>query len=67
MCNRNNDQLEAEGIDQVTIADRNLDAAHQIATRLQGKEAKVDVKSMHANDHRSLVEAMQFWGIPYSL
>ena len=57
---------EAEGIDQVTIADRNLDAARQIATRLQGKEAKVDVKSIHANDHHSLVEAMRGYDVAAS-
>jgi saccharopine dehydrogenase-like NADP-dependent oxidoreductase len=52
------DLAEADGIDLVTIADRNLDAAHRIAAGLQGKKAKVDVKSVDANDHRGLVQAM---------
>jgi len=44
---------KAEGVEQVTIADRNLEAAHQIANRLQEEKAKVDVKSVDANDHRA--------------
>ena len=57
---------DADGIDQVTIADRNLDASRQIAARHQEKKTKVDVKSIDANDHRGLVEAMRDYDVAAS-
>jgi len=56
----------AEGIDLVTIADRNLESAKQIAQRLQNKKARVDVKYIDANDHNSLVEAMRGYDVAAS-
>ena len=56
----------AEGIDQVTVADRNLKTAHQIATRLRDTKARVDVKYIDANDHGGLVEAMRNYDVAAS-
>jgi lysine 6-dehydrogenase len=57
---------QAGGVEQVTIADRNLEAARQIAGRLQEGKAKVDVKSVDANDHNSLVETMRGYDVAAS-
>ena len=57
---------EAEGIEQVTIADQNLEVARQIASRLQEKKARVDVKTVDANDHDGLVEAMRGYNVAAS-
>lgn len=57
---------EADGIDQVTIADWNLNVARQIATKLQGRKAEVDVKSIDASDQRSLVQAMRDYDVAAS-
>lgn len=57
---------EAEDVEQVTIADRNLDVARQIADRLQGAKAKVDVKRVNAHDHRGLVEAIRDYDVAAS-
>lgn len=48
-----------EGIDHVTIADRNLDAAHEIARKLRERKSSVDVAFIDADDHGSLVSAME--------
>ena len=50
---------QAEEFEQVTIADRNLDVARQVAGRLQGGKARVDIKGIDAHDHRGLVEAIR--------
>jgi len=60
------DLAQAEGIEQVTIADRNLEVAHQIAGRLQKGKAKVDVKSVDGNDHNGLVDAMRGYDVAAS-
>ena len=57
---------KAEVIEQVTIADRNLEVARQIANRLQKERARVDVKSVDANDHDGLVEAMRGYDVAAS-
>ena len=57
---------KAEGVEQVTIADRNLEAASKIASRLGDEKAKVDVKSIDANDHNGLVEAMRGYDVAAS-
>ena len=49
----------SEGVRQVTIADRNVAAARQIAARLAGQGAEVDVRPVDVNNHRQLVEAMR--------
>ncbi len=53
------DLAVSEGVTQVTIADRNVEVAHKIADKLQGKGAKVDVVTVDADDHAGLVEAMR--------
>ncbi len=57
---------QAEGIEQVTIADRNLEVARQIASRLQAKKARVDVRSVDANDHGGLVEVVRGYDVAAS-
>jgi lysine 6-dehydrogenase len=53
------DLAVAEGVEQVTIADRNLKAAKRLSTRLRGKGAKVDHRQIDANNHQALVEAIR--------
>ncbi len=60
------DLAASEGVDQVTIADRNVEAAKRISTRLEGKGAKVDVKQIDANDHQVLVEAIRGYDVAAS-
>ncbi len=60
------DLAVSEGVTQVTIADRNVEIARQMAGRLEGKGAKVDVKSVNANDHAGLVEAIRGYDVAAS-
>lgn len=53
------DLAATEGVNRVTIADRNVAAARAIAERLTGRGAEVDVRPVDANDHEQLVEAMR--------
>ena len=48
----------AEGVQEVAIADRNVDAAERIARRLSGGRCAVTVRAVDANDHASLVRAI---------
>ena len=57
---------EAEGVEQVTIADRNVEAAQQLAARLEGRKATADVRPVDANDHHGLVEAMRGYDVATS-
>ncbi len=56
----------SEGVRQVTIADRNVVAARQIAARLAGQGAEVDVRPVDANNHRELVEVMHGYDVAAS-
>ena len=56
----------ASGVDQVTIADRNVVAADKLAATLRGRGAKVDVKAVDAGDHDSLVDAMRGYDVAAS-
>ena len=60
------DLAQAEGVELVTIADRNLTAGRKLADKLQGAKAKVDVKAIDANDHHGLVEAMRGYDVAAS-
>jgi saccharopine dehydrogenase-like NADP-dependent oxidoreductase len=53
------DLAASEGVTQVTIADRNIAGANQIAERLKNKGASLDVKGIDADNHSSLIEAMR--------
>ncbi len=57
---------QTEGIGQVTIADRNRAAASRIAEELKGRNAKVDVATVDADDHAGLVRAMKRYDIAVS-
>lgn len=57
---------KAEGVEQVTIADRNLEVARQLSSKLHVGKVKVDVKSVDANDHNGLVEAMRDYDVAAS-
>ncbi len=52
------DLVKSDGVTQVTIADRNIERAGQIAEELKGKGAELDVKEVDADNHSSLVQAM---------
>ncbi len=56
----------AEGVRRVTIADRNVAAARQIAARLAGQGAEVDVRAVDATNHQELVEAMRGYDVAAS-
>ncbi len=60
------DLAGASGVDQVTIADREVSAADKLAASLRGQGAPVDVKAVDANDHKALVEAMQGFDVAAS-
>jgi saccharopine dehydrogenase-like NADP-dependent oxidoreductase len=60
------DLATSEGVRRVTIADRNVSAARAIAARLAAQEAEVDVRSVDANDHHALVQAMRGYDVAAS-
>jgi saccharopine dehydrogenase-like NADP-dependent oxidoreductase len=53
------DLVVSEGVTQVAIADRNVEAARETAKKLEGKGAGLVVKEIDANDHETLVEAIR--------
>jgi saccharopine dehydrogenase-like NADP-dependent oxidoreductase len=60
------DLAASTGVEIVTIADRNVAAAQKLASRLQGRGARVDIRPVDAGDHRSLVEAMRGYDVAAS-
>lgn len=60
------DLADTEGVERVTIADRNVDAAHALAARLTGSAAEVDVKRIDADDHAGLVDAVSGYDVAAS-
>ncbi|UCC64249.1 MAG: saccharopine dehydrogenase NADP-binding domain-containing protein [Anaerolineae bacterium] len=60
------DLAASEGVRRVTIADRNVIAAQQIAARLEGQGARVDVRRVDAEDHAELVKAMRGYDVAAS-
>jgi saccharopine dehydrogenase-like NADP-dependent oxidoreductase len=52
------DLATSEGVQRVTIADRNIAAGREIAARMAGRGAEIDVRRIDADDHGDLVEAM---------
>jgi lysine 6-dehydrogenase len=53
------DLAASEGVERVTIADRNAAAARRLAARLGGCGASVEVAEVDARDHDTLVRAMK--------
>jgi lysine 6-dehydrogenase len=53
------DLAEKEGVEQVTIGDRNVQRAVEIAAALKGAPAEVTAVGLDALDHASMVEAMR--------
>ncbi len=60
------DLAGSSGVDQVTIADREVTVADKLAASLRGQGAPVDVKAVDANDHNALVEAMRGFDVAAS-
>jgi lysine 6-dehydrogenase len=60
------DLAGSSGVDQVTIADRDVAAADKLAAKLRSQTAPVDVKAVDANDHNALVEAMRGYDVAAS-
>jgi len=60
------DLATSEGVRRVTIADRNVAAAHAIAARLAGQGAEVDVRPIDAHKHEDLVQAMRGYDVAAS-
>jgi lysine 6-dehydrogenase len=60
------DLAASEGVRRVTIADRNVDAARRIASRLGGYPAEVDAIQVDANDHGALVEILRGYDVAAS-
>ncbi len=57
------DLAGSSGVEQVTIADRDANAAGKIAATLRGQGTAVDVKAVDANDHAAVVEAMRGYDV----
>ena len=47
-----------EGLEEITIADKNLDSAQKLAERLKDKPVQVNAKYVDAMDHNALVKAI---------
>ncbi|MCR4407207.1 MAG: saccharopine dehydrogenase NADP-binding domain-containing protein [Anaerolineae bacterium] len=60
------DLAASPGVRRVTIADRNISAAREIAAKLAGQGAAVDARYIDANNHRELVEAMRGYDVAAS-
>lgn len=60
------DLAASEGVGRVTIADRNVSSAREVAARLDGAGAEVDVLQIDADNHRELVEAMRSYDVAAS-
>jgi hypothetical protein len=60
------DLAASEGVERVTIADRNKAAAEILAKRLKYRGPQVDVRQVDANDHGGLVEAMRGYDVAAS-
>jgi len=60
------DLASSEGVERVTVADRNVQAAGELVARLAGKGAEVDFKAIDADDHGGLVEAMRGYDVAAS-
>jgi lysine 6-dehydrogenase len=60
------DLANAPGVERVTIADRDVAAARELAAVLGGLPAMVDVRHVDANDHATLVEAMRGYDVAAS-
>jgi lysine 6-dehydrogenase len=57
---------QAEGVQEVAIADRNIEAARQIAARLGTDRCAVTVRGVDADDHAGLVRAMSGFDVAAS-
>jgi saccharopine dehydrogenase-like NADP-dependent oxidoreductase len=57
------DLAASEGVQRVTIADRNAAAAAEVATRLDGACAKVDTVGVDADHHAGLVEILSGYDV----
>ncbi|MCB9488967.1 MAG: saccharopine dehydrogenase NADP-binding domain-containing protein [Deltaproteobacteria bacterium] len=60
------DLAETPGVESVTIADINMDAAHALAARVKDKGAKIDVKGVDANNHANVVQAIKGYDVAAS-
>lgn len=47
-----------EGVELVTIADRDLEGARRVADRCAAMPARIEIRQVDANNHRELVEAI---------
>ena len=52
------DDLVRSGVEEVVVADLNLDAAQKVVQRYKGVDAEVTAQFVDANDHNSLVEVI---------
>ena len=52
------DLAAAEGVRRVTIVDRNVETAHQIANRLADQQAQVDVIELDADDRQVMPQGV---------
>jgi saccharopine dehydrogenase-like NADP-dependent oxidoreductase len=60
------DLARSPGVELVTIADRNVSAAEELAAALRDRAAQVDVRPVDAGNQRSLVEAMRGYDVAAS-
>jgi len=57
------DLAAEEGVEKVTIADRDRPAAEKVAAGQRGKRAQVDVRTVDADDSKALVDAMRGYDV----
>ncbi len=60
------DLAAADGVSQVTVADRNITTAREIAARLTEQGAQVDALQVDADDHAGLVRALRGYDVAAS-
>jgi lysine 6-dehydrogenase len=60
------DLVTTEGVERVTVADRNVSAARQVVARMDGRGAEIDYHPVDANNHHELVEVMQGYDVAAS-
>jgi len=56
----------SEGVELVTIADKNQESAARLAGGLAGKKARVEFKRIDADNHQQLVDAMRGYDVAAS-
>ena len=60
------DLAAAPGVERVTVADRDIASAREVAAKLGDRPAMVDVRGVDARDHTALVKALRGYDVAAS-